>query len=224
MTGLPLLLLSIAQCGTTYLRSAPPAFEAFFRDSGLGSNVTGRLLLVLSPNMTEAAPEPRLSVTKNLDSTAAVFGLDLHGAPVGAPVVFDPALGPDALVGYPLRTLAELPPGRYRAQVVLHPYERYTRADGKRPWLPSFSAFEYGHDQVKRMPDTRLTQAQPSPTRAQRVPSTPNTCPLPTQLIPLVFPALAQHMSNACLTHAQRMSDTDLTHASVCPRNAYRRS
>ncbi len=68
--------------------------------------LTGRLLLYVSADTTGA---PRTQVNDS-PGTAQVFG-------------------------YPLQSLRDLTPGRYRIQAMLNRYERFTRSDGHSVWL-----------------------------------------------------------------------------------------
>jgi hypothetical protein len=87
----------------------------------------GRVLVVLSAK-TEG--EPRLQVTDD-DDSAQIVGLDVEGlGPSGQAVIGGEVLG------YPVSSLAELPPGDYRVQAVLHRYETFRRADGHVVKLP----------------------------------------------------------------------------------------
>lgn len=81
----------------------------------------GRLLLILS---TSDEAEPRFLV-RHGPTTQLIFGIDVNELGPGEAAVFDA----DAR-GYPLESLAELPPGRYWAQAVLNRYTTFTRADG----------------------------------------------------------------------------------------------
>lgn len=89
--------------------------------------VDGRLLLLLS---TEPGKEPRFQVTDSL-STQLVFGVDVEEWQPAKPRVVD-----ERAAGYPLRSLAEVKPGEYYVQALLHKYETFRRADGHVVKLP----------------------------------------------------------------------------------------
>src|SRR5579871_3361049 len=95
--------------------------------SGAGTARTGRLLLVVS---TDSSGEPREQMSDN-DDTQQVFGIDVHDLSAAHPGVFD-----GGVFGYPRTSLSEVPPGRYRVQAVLHPYEVFHRNDGHTVELP----------------------------------------------------------------------------------------
>ena len=63
----------------------------------------GRLLLLVSK---DAAREPRFQMNGTSPSSAQVFGIDVEGLKAGDDRVFDAAV-----LGYPLESLSELPPG-----------------------------------------------------------------------------------------------------------------
>ena len=88
----------------------------------------GRLLLLVSK---DAAREPRFQVNGTSLSSAQVFGLDVEGLKAGDERVFDATV-----LGYPLESLSELPPGEYTVQAVLHKYETVHLASGHTVKLP----------------------------------------------------------------------------------------
>jgi len=88
----------------------------------------GRLLLLLS---TDDSKEPRFQISDIGLDTQQVFGIDVQGWLAGQPASFDASV-----LGYPLESLAQVPPGTYNVQVLLHRYETFTRADGHVVKLP----------------------------------------------------------------------------------------
>src|SRR5688572_26122447 len=74
----------------------------------------GRLLLFVAKNATR---EPRFQVSATSLSTAQVFGLDVDGLNAGAERSFDARV-----LGYPIESLSDLPPGEYTVQALLHKY------------------------------------------------------------------------------------------------------
>jgi len=89
--------------------------------------LNGRLLFYVS---TDTTGTPRTQVSDNA-GTAQVFGVDVTDWRPGTAQV----VGAGAF-GYPLESLRELKPGRYRIQAMLNRYERFTRADGRTVLLP----------------------------------------------------------------------------------------
>ena len=89
--------------------------------------VHGRLLLYVS---TDTTGTPRTQVSDNVAS-AQVYGVDVTDWAPGT------TRGVDAeAFGYPMVSLRELKPGRYRVQALLNRYERFTRSDGHTVLLP----------------------------------------------------------------------------------------
>lgn len=60
-----------------------------------------------------------------------VFGVDVDGLKPGQAALVD-----EHAAGYPVRTLADLKPGEYIVQAVLHRYETFHRSDGRTVKLP----------------------------------------------------------------------------------------
>ncbi len=89
----------------------------------------GRLLLLLS---TDPSAEPRFQVRdSDVAKSQQVFGIDVDGWKPGEEAIFD-----GRVLGYPAESLADVKPGRYRVQALLHRYETFHRADGHVVKLP----------------------------------------------------------------------------------------
>jgi hypothetical protein len=87
----------------------------------------GRLLLMLAADNHE---EPRFQITDN-DHTQQVFGVDVDGLKPGEDVTIDATP-----LGYPVASLADIAPGEYWVQGLLHVYETFHRSDGHVVRLP----------------------------------------------------------------------------------------
>jgi len=123
VTGLVLLALAIpsaAAAAASFTVSYPAAL-------GPGP-FDGRLLLMLS---TDDKEEPRLQMSDIGLSTQQIFGIDVEGWKPGEPESFDAAV-----LGFPVESLAQVPPGSYTVQALLHRYETFHRADGHVVKLP----------------------------------------------------------------------------------------
>ena len=92
-----------------------------------GPPLDGRLLLLVSDDSTA---EPRFQISDG-PNTQLVFGVDVDGLAPGREVIVD-----GGALGYPLASLADLPPGRYRVQALLNRYETFHRSDGHVVKLP----------------------------------------------------------------------------------------
>ncbi|UCC24346.1 MAG: hypothetical protein JSU98_11485 [Gemmatimonadales bacterium] len=86
----------------------------------------GRLVVVFS----QREGEPRFHVTDGLGAQP-VFGVDVGGWMPGTS-----AAVPDTTFGFPVRHLADLPPGEYTVQALLNRYETFQRSDGRTVKLP----------------------------------------------------------------------------------------
>ncbi len=85
------------------------------------------MLLLISKDNTK---EPRFQINEDL-TTQQVFGVDVDGLKPGQDAIVDAGA-----FGYPVRSLAELKPGEYWVQALLHRYETFKRSDGHTVKLP----------------------------------------------------------------------------------------
>lgn len=107
----------------------PPGgrFTVSFADTLSSEPLDGRLILLISSN-DEA--EPRFQLSDGPD-TQLGFGIDVQDWSAGQPAVFT-----DTVFGYPLRSIADIPPGDYYVQALLHVYETFNLANGHTVQLP----------------------------------------------------------------------------------------
>lgn len=113
-----LLGLGTAQAATVSVTLAPEHAR---------EPLNGRLLLLLSVDPTK---EPRFQIEEGTKSQQ-VFGIDAKEWQGSAAQVFD-----SKVLGYPRLSLADVPAGTYRVQVLLHKYETFRRKDGHVVQLP----------------------------------------------------------------------------------------
>jgi len=113
--------------GFSLVVQAGPRFSISFPAEQRAGVLDGRLLLVLS---TDPSEEPRLQVN-DTPSTQMIFGMNVEGMKPGQSVVLD-----ESAFGYPVRSLADVTPGTYYVQAVLHLYETFHRSDGRTLKLP----------------------------------------------------------------------------------------
>src|SRR5262245_11396167 len=102
-------------------------FNVSFPETVSKEAVDGRLLLLIS---TSNDKEPRFQISEDL-STQQVFGIDVDNWKAGQARLVD-----GNAFGYPRRSFAQVPPGEYWVQVLLHRYETFHRADGHTVKLP----------------------------------------------------------------------------------------
>ena len=113
-----LLGLGTAQAATVSVTLAPEHAR---------EPLNGRLLLLLS---VDPGKEPRFQIEEGTKSQQ-VFGIDAKEWQGSAAQVFD-----SKALGYPRLSLADVPAGTYRVQVLLHRYETFRRKDGHVVQLP----------------------------------------------------------------------------------------
>ena len=106
---------------------AVPAFAVQYPATQAAGPLDGRVLVILSPGGTD---EPRFQVGWDADAIP-FYGIDVEGWQPDTPVRVDARA-----FGFPLRSLADLPAGKYRVQAVLNRYETFRRADGHTVKLP----------------------------------------------------------------------------------------
>ncbi len=102
-------------------------FGVFFEEDVCAKALDGRMLLLIS---TDGGNEPRFQTSDGPDSQL-VFGITVDGLKPGEEAVFD-----GTVFGYPLKSIAEIPPGEYWVQGLLHRYETFHRADGHTVKMP----------------------------------------------------------------------------------------
>jgi len=99
----------------------------FFTGELSKESLDGRMLLMFSTN-ERSEPRFQVSVAEN---TQLIFGVDVESLKPNSEALFDARV-----FGYPLRSIADLPPGEYWVQALLHRYETFHRSDGHVVKLP----------------------------------------------------------------------------------------
>jgi Putative esterase len=119
------LMLALTGRGSMSAHQAPGArFEVVIAPTLRTEPLTGRVFVFLS---RDSSPEPRLQAGGVI--SVPFFGSDVDRLRPGAATL----LGHRAL-GYPFRSLDELPPGDYFVQALASPYTKFVRADGHTIW------------------------------------------------------------------------------------------
>ena len=113
---------AVAQGGGGGLR-----FAVTFPAARSQAPIDGRLLVLIS---ADTSGEPRFQINDS-PGTGQVFGIDVDGWRPGETRIVDAAA-----FGYPLRSLRDLPAGRYRVQALVNRYETFRRSDGHTVKLP----------------------------------------------------------------------------------------
>ena len=120
--------LVAASCGYSQDRSESPLkFSISFSEQLNPEPVDGRLLLMIAKR---GEIEPRFQIDRSLN-TQQIFGIDVDGLRPGESAAIDAGV-----FGNPLESLADIPPGEYWVQALLHKYETFHRADGHTVKLP----------------------------------------------------------------------------------------
>ncbi|MEH0167892.1 hypothetical protein [Roseateles microcysteis] len=117
------LALALALSGAAAM--AAPDFNVTLPASYSGGAQDGRLLLILAPAEQAPGREPRDMVNWDGDAIP-FFGIDVNGWKPGQVQKFDARA-----LGFPVRSLATLPAGKYRVQALLNRYETYRMGDGR---------------------------------------------------------------------------------------------
>ena len=104
--------------------AAGPRFTISFPASAHAGPVTGRVYVALSKT-NDRAP------IQQADTTGVpLFGVNVDALGPGASAVID-----GATLGYPVKSLKDLPAGDYWAQAFVNVYTKFARADGHTVWL-----------------------------------------------------------------------------------------
>jgi len=111
--------------GGTPRKSPKLQFELSFPASVHKEAITGRVFIMVTK---DARREPRLQAGSWRNSVP-FFGLDVHDLEPGDSVVID-----ETVLGYPVRSLSDIPAGDYHVQALLNIYTRFERADGHVVW------------------------------------------------------------------------------------------
>jgi hypothetical protein len=119
------IILAFAPLGICRAQTSGLKFAITFPASTHAAPVTGRAFLILS---RDSSPEPRFEIHP-FDRGLPIFGRDVDVLAPGQSVIIDATVP-----GYPLNSLADLPPGDYYAQAVLNVYTEFHRADGHVIW------------------------------------------------------------------------------------------
>lgn len=102
-------------------------FAVSFPASKSAASLDGRVLLMFS---TDSTNEPRFQIGDDTD-TQQIFGVNVEGMKPAQEAMFDASV-----LGYPFKSLAEMKPGAYWVQALLHKYETFQRSDGHTVKLP----------------------------------------------------------------------------------------
>ncbi len=109
-------------------QTQPLHFEISFSATANAEPLDGRVLLAIS---RDDKREPRFQILEEEADSQQLFGVDVDGLKPGTPAIIN-----SRTLGYPLRSLSEVPAGDYFVQAVFNIYETFHRADGHTVKLP----------------------------------------------------------------------------------------
>jgi Putative esterase len=119
------VILLAAISAASAAQSSGPRFEISFPASVHAGPITGRVFVVIS---LKENPAPRIQAAW-FDRTPPLFGADVDHLGPGENAVID-----SSALGFPLRSLADVPAGDYYVQAILNVYTQFHRADGHTIW------------------------------------------------------------------------------------------
>ncbi|MGH9524327.1 MAG: hypothetical protein ACRD3E_17520 [Terriglobales bacterium] len=122
------VLLIVFLCATAFAQNKDLKFEVSFPASLSQAPLDGRVLLAIS---RDSSREPRFQVDEAEARSQQLFGVQVDGLTPGKAAVVD-----GSTLGYPVRSLKDLPAGDYFVQAVLNIYETFHRSDGHVIKLP----------------------------------------------------------------------------------------
>ena len=132
MIGLGSILSLVLAGGTLGPRlriASPLRFAVSFPAARSAQPLDGRVLLFISD---DGRTEPRSQTDQyRANSTRPIFGVDVNRLKPGEAVIID-----DAVVGWPVRRVKDVPAGDYWVQAMLNRYETFHRSDGHTVTMP----------------------------------------------------------------------------------------
>src|SRR5262245_20910853 len=104
-------------------------FAISFPASLSAQPIDGRVLLFISD---DGRSEPRTQTDQyRANTTRPIFGVDVDALRPGQDAIID-----ETIVGWPARSLQDIPPGDYFVQALVNRYETFHRSDGRTVKLP----------------------------------------------------------------------------------------
>ena len=170
-----LCTLTLNDAGAQSPARPGPRFEISFSRGTSAAPVTGRVYVAIS--RTSSATSTPIQQTG--ETGVPLFGANVEGLLPGRPTVID-----GSTVGYPLKSLAELPAGDYWVQPFVNVYTKFARADGRTVWL---HMDQWEGQNWKRSPGNLYGE----PVRVTMDPKNPRTIRLTADKVipPIVVPA-----------------------------------
>ena len=120
------LLAATKPDGSRHIRA-----EISFSREASATPIDGRVFLLFSTKLSETKKEPRFQIIEDETKSQQIFGVDVDGLAPEAIIRMD-----GSVLGYPVRSLDEIPVGDYYVQAVVHRYTTFHRSDGHVVKLP----------------------------------------------------------------------------------------
>jgi len=151
--GLTLVLASCAPIADESPQSA--TFNILFTPEASGDALDGRLILIIS---RDDDSEPRFQVNPGVNAVQ-IFGMTVDAMAPGQAVVLD-----QSVFGNPHDSLADLPPGDYFVQALLHKYTTFSLSNGKTVKLPmdEGEGQQWQHSPGNIYSEARMMRVEPS--------------------------------------------------------------
>jgi hypothetical protein len=127
MVGLLIVSAVVWQCAAPAKPAAKLKFAVSFTAERSAAPLDGRVLLLIS---NDGSLEPRDQINDTA-RTQLIFGVDVDQLGPGQEAIID-----GTVFGYPVRSLGQIPPGKYYVQALLNKYQTFHRADGQTVKLP----------------------------------------------------------------------------------------
>jgi hypothetical protein len=115
-----------ASAGVAFAQTGILRFEVRFSSSLHSGPITGRVFVIVT---RDTGQEPRFQVGARYMG-CPFFGVDVDRLMPGSPAVID-----GSTLGYPVRSLRDIPAGDYFVQAFINVYSEFHRADGHTLWL-----------------------------------------------------------------------------------------
>jgi hypothetical protein len=126
LTAVIAFLLPIHALPAQTSGAAGPSFEISFPASAHSGAITGRVYVAIS-RLADTAGTP---IDRTGETGDPLFGKDVSNLRPGANAIIDAES-----FGHPVRSLRDLPAGRYRVEPFVNVYTRFARADGHTVWM-----------------------------------------------------------------------------------------
>ena len=122
-----LLMLHVCGHSKVHTNETNICFKISFTEKNSSIPIDGRVLLIISKDLKK---EPRFSIRDDYKGQQ-IFGIDVNGLKPDEQATIN-----HHVFGFPLKSISEIPAGKYNVQALLHIYETFKRSDGHKVKLP----------------------------------------------------------------------------------------